>query len=578
MILSLKWFIIVSMTELPRWNMETIYPSADSEEFSSDIERVKETASLLQKKAEDPSVSIKELIDIRDRGASLLINVSAYAEALLSTDSDNSVFLRAVSRAEDAAVIFRMAEDSFTRASASRAEEFSHPELRMYGKYLEEIKCEAEHMMSPEEEALAAELARSGSSAWERLMASITSTAYEGGLTLTELRAKASDPDRAVRKDAYERELRLLDVHKAAIAGSLNGVKGTVLTLEKRRGWNDPLDRSLFMSSIDREILGSLLESIKDSLPSFRRYFRTKASLLGVEKMDFYDLFAPVGRSRSYTFQEAREIVLSSFSSFSGEMGDFARHAFDAGWIDAEPRKGKAGGAYDIFFPEAGESRIFCNFDGSYDSVAAIAHELGHAYHDSIVRDLPPSLSSYPMTTAETASIFSEMLVFDHVLSSAGDEEALSVMEAFVQSAAQTIVDIYSRYLFEKEVFRRRKEGEISADELSAIMLSAQEEAYGDGIGKKHGLMWAVKSHYYSAEFSFYNYPYAFGELFALALFSKRNEKGFPELYREVLRSTGMRSAEECARIAVCDIRERNFWDDGMNVIFSYSERLEKWL
>ena len=558
--------------------METIYPSADSEEFSSDIERVKETASLLQKKAEDPSVSIKELIDIRDRGASLLINVSAYAEALLSTDFDNPVFLRAVSRAEEAAVIFRMAEDSFTRAAASRAEEFSRPELMMYGKYLEEIKCEAEHMMSPEEEALAAELARSGSSAWERQMASITSTASEGGLTLTELRAKASDPDRTVRKDAYERELRLLDVHKAAIAGSLNGVKGTVITLEKRRGWNDPLDRSLFMSSIDREILGSLLESIKDSLPSFRRYFRTKASLLGVKKMDFYDLLAPVGRSRSYTFQEAREIVLSSFSSFSGEMGDFARHAFDAGWIDAEPRKGKAGGAYDIFFPEAGESRIFCNFDGSYDSVAAIAHELGHAYHDSIVMDLPPSLSSYPMTTAETASIFSEMLVFDHVLSSAGDEEALSVTEAFVQSAAQTIVDIYSRYLFEREVFRRRKEGEISADELSAIMLSAQEEAYGDGIGEKHRLMWAVKSHYYSAEFSFYNYPYAFGELFALALFSKRKEKGFPELYKEVLRNTGMRSAEECARIAGCDIRERNFWDEGMNVIFSYSERLEKWL
>ena len=182
------------------------------------------------------------------------------------------------------------------------------------------------------------------------------------------------------------------------------------------------------------------------------------------------------------------------------------------------------------------------------------------------------------VTTAETASIFGEMLVFDHVLSRSGREESLPVMESFVQSAAQVIVDIYSRFLFEREVFSRRRSAEIGADELSSIMLEAQEKAYGDAIGIKHQYMWAVKSHYYSADFSYYNYPYAFGELFALALYSRKDEPGFPDLYKRVLRSTGMLDAASCAAIAGADISQPSFWESGLSVIFSYAERLKSWL
>ena len=567
------------MSTLPRWNMESIYPSVDSPGYARDLERICTISSELGRMAGDEAVPLKALIDLHDEGEALLVTVTAYAEALLSVSASDPGYLRAVSRAEEAAVAFAAASDAYTRAVAARNDEYALPELRMYRKVLEDISVEAGHLMSPAEESLASELSRSGSSAWERLMASVTSAAEAEGRTLTELRLDASDPDRRVREQSFRAEQRLLKEHGNAIAAALNGVKGTVLTLERRRGWNDPLDRSLFESAIDSQMLAGLLDAIRDSLPSFREYFRTKASLLGLEQLDFFDLFAPVGkRTRAYSFEEAEDIVLSSFSAFSPEMGAFAAHAFDSGWIDAEPRKGKAGGAYDIFFPKTGESRIFCNFDGSYDSVATIAHEMGHAYHDSIVRDLPPSLSTYPMTLAETASIFSEMLVFDSVLASSSDEEALPVIESFVQSAAQTIVDIYSRYLFEKEVFRRRRDGEIAPDELCAIMLSAQDEAYGDGIREKHGYMWAVKSHYYSASFSYYNYPYAFGQLFALALYSKRMEPGFPDLYRKVLRNTGMMDAASCAAIAGCSIRDREFWESGLSVVLSYAERLKSWL
>ena len=557
--------------------MTRIYPSPDSKEFISDIEKVKEIGQQLEALCGAGS-PLSELIALKDRGDAIIINLTAYADAMLTTDSENEVYLKAVAAAEEASVGYQRSEDVFLRTLSSRKDEFSSPDLLPYKKYLDDIVIESSHLMSPEEEALAAELSRSGSSAWERLMSTVTSTISSDGKTLTELRLLASDADRNVRVDAYEKEIELLSNHKNAIAACLNGVKGTVLTLERRRGWKDPLDRSLFSSCIDREILDCLISAMEESLPVFQSYFRMKARLLGLEKMDFCDLFAPVGKSdKTYSFDEARKIVVSSYSAFSPEMGAFAENAFSSGWIDAEPRKGRTGGAYDTFFPLVGESRVFCNFDGSYDSVSTLAHELGHAYHDSIVKDLPPSLSTYPMTLAETASIFGEMLVFDYVLSSSDEESKLPVIESFIQSAAQVIVDIYSRFLFERSVFDERRKGEISADRLSVLMLKAQEKAYGDGIGIKHEYMWAVKSHYYSADFSYYNYPYAFGELFALSLYSMRNEPEFPSLYKKVLRSTGMMDAASCAAIAGADIRSEEFWKKGFSVIAEYVEMLGRW-
>ena len=559
--------------------MTRIYPSPESEEFHRDIEKLGEIGKRLIELSLSEGFHLKDLIALKDEGDSIVINLAAYAESILSTDSDNPVYLKAMGEAEEATVAYQKAENAFIRAVAERKDEFDDPSLSDYRKYLSDIIAESQHLMSAEEEALAAELSRFGSSAWERLMMNITSSISREGKTLTELRLLASSPDRKIREKAYEDEVALLEEHKTAIAASLNGIKGTVLLLEKRRGWKDSLDRSLFESAIDHQILDSLLTAIVDSLPIFREYFDIKAKLLGLDKLDFFDLFAPVGKSvKEYTYEEAKEIVVASYSSFSQEMGAFAENAFDNAWIDAEPRKGKAGGAYDVFFPVARESRVFCNFDGSYDSVSTLAHELGHAYHDSVVKDLPPSLSSYPMTLAETASIFGEMLVFDNVLSSSSAEDSLPVIEAFVQSAAQVIVDIYSRFLFEKAVFEERKSGEISADRLSALMLEAQEESYGDALRIKHKYMWAVKSHYYSADFSYYNYPYAFGELFALSLYSKRNEKDFPLTYKNVLRSTGMKDAKDVAAIAGEDITDPGFWKKGIDVISGYIERLKEWI
>lgn len=567
------------MEKLPKWNMDSIYKGPESEEFLSDIEKSKKLSAALIESAKRKD-SILSLIESADYLKALATTYSAYASALLTTDTQSPVFIKAVSLAEDGESIVSDALSKLVYYLKDRKDEFDDVNLEPYKLFLHEVDVESSHQMSLAEESLANDMMRVSASSWERLQASVTSSISDGDKTLIELRALATNSDRSVREDAFNREIKILKEHEVALAAALNGVKGTCLLLEKRRRWENPIDRSLFSSRITHKTLDALISALEKSLPMFRSYFNTKAKLLGIDKMAFYDLFAPVGSSdRLYSFDEAKRIVIDSYSSFSKEMGDFVKSAFEKEWIDAEPHKGKVGGAYDTAFPLRGESRVLCNFDYSFDSVSTLAHELGHAYHDSVVKDLPLSRAEYPMTLAETASIFGEQIVFQEVLKTSSRNDALPIIESFVSSAAQVCVDILSRYYFEKSAFDKRQSGEVSASEYSFMMLDAEERTYGDALSIKHQYMWAVKSHYYSAEFSFYNYPYAFGQLFALALFSKKDSvPDFPKLYREILSVTGSENAVDVAKTAGFDIESEEFWLDGISVIEHYAERLKEWL
>ena len=241
----------------------------------------------------------------------------------------------------------------------------------------------------------------------------------------------------------------------------------------------------------------------------------------------------------------------------------FCWDAFAKNWIDAEPVPGKVGGAFCVSFPLAGESRILCNFTGTMNDVSTIAHELGHAYHHEVLKNDEAALRQYPMTLAETASIFSENIVSSGLDASAGEEERLQVTELFLQDCSQVIVDILSRFYFERSVFERRSESELSAEEFCSLMLDAQKAAYGDAVEQSelHPYMWAVKSHYYNADLSYYNYPYAFGLLFGLGLFSLYRKEGsaFSKKYNTVLKASGCANAVDVAGKAGFDIEEGRF-------------------
>ena len=566
--------------KLPKWDLESIYPSVTSPLFEDDINAIYQKAEELKSKSADKNSSILSILSLYDEMADIVENVGSYVYTSFSVNTTDRDVLAAMGKAEKAQTVASDASTVMVHYLSQRTDEFSSPELEPYALFLKEVKTEAEHMMSLEEEALANEMLQVSASAWSRLQESVTASIHDGDKTLTQLRGLAMDSDRSVRKDAYEREVKILADNKTAIAAALNGVKGTALLLEKRRGWKDPLDRSCNTARISRKALSALIEALEESLPVFRDYLKTKAKLLGLERLEWYDMFAPVGdSSMSFTFEEAKALIVDAYSSFSPEVGAFIKNALDSHWVDPEAHEGKIGGAYDIFFPKKKESRVMMNWEGTYDSVSTLAHELGHAYHDSVVKEYPASQRSYPMTLAETASIFGETVIFQEVLKKADKDQQLSLIEAYVQGACQVCVDILSRFYFERSAFEARKDGEVTADDFSAMMLKAQEDTYGDGLGVKHQYMWAVKGHYYNEGFSFYNYPYAFGQLFALGLFaSKDSVPDFPKHYKEVLSMTGRFEAKEVAAAAGCDIEDKEFWKKGISVIAGYIEKMKEWL
>ncbi|MDR2052565.1 MAG: M3 family oligoendopeptidase [Treponema sp.] len=607
-----------SDTVLPRWSLLSVYPSFDSAEYRRDLESLGEkTARLLSlldtplpDKADEAAAALLALIGAADDAGRYYENLHAYTDAVYTTDTRDPGPLREIGILETAALPLLKAGVLFNSRLLEKQGLVlecleSGGRLKPYRYFITTSLESARFMMKGELEDLANDLARSGGDAWERLHGAVSSTASAlwddvtgGRKTVIALRNLACDPDRAVREKAYRAELEAWKSVEIPLAAALNGVKGTAITLDTRRGWRrtgdggaaasaglGALRKSAFQSRLGEKTLAALIGVLENSLPVFRRYLRAKAKILGLETCAFYDLFAPLGgNGRKWSWKEAAAFICERFDAFDRRMGDFARRAFSENWIDAEGREGKVGGAYCTGFPLAGESRILCNFAHSFDSVTTVAHELGHGYHHDIIRDLPPSRRSYPMTLAETASIFAETVVFEGALSSpeirANPAEKLSLIEGNLKDSCQVIVDILSRYYFEKELFDRRDEAELSPAELCGMMRRAQIKTYGDALDpeKLHPYMWAVKSHYYSPHLAFYNYPYAFGLLFSLGLYSRYQKEGsgFAGSYREILRLTGQASAEDAARQAGFDIEGPDFWQNGIGVIEALAEEFER--
>ncbi|MEI6875772.1 MAG: M3 family oligoendopeptidase, partial [Spirochaetota bacterium] len=466
--------------------------------------------------------------------------------------------------------------------------------------HLEEELAWQAKQMSPELEDLAADLLRSGGDAWGRLQESVSSNTSmiwdeKSGerKTIVQLRNLAFDADRQVREKAYRLELEAWKGVEIPMAAALNGVKGFTISIEGRRGWQSPIEKTIEQSRITRKTLDALISAMEDSLPTWRRYIRAKARLVGAERCAFYDLFAPVrwgdapvrwgeevgGGEKKWRFDEASDYIAGKFAGFDPAMGAFAARAFRENWIDAEPREGKVGGAYCTHMPSAKVARVLCNFDGSFSALTTVAHELGHAWHYECIKDKPIVLTDYPMTLAETASIFAETVIFESAIGSAGAEEKLGLVEGHLQDGCQVIVDILSRFHFEKAVFERRRRAELSPQEFSELMIDAQKRTYGDALdpGRLHKYMWAVKGHYYSPGLAYYNFPYAFGLLFALGLYDRYRMEGpgFAKSYRELLTETGSASAVEVTRRAGFDIETPAFWQRGLSVFEAQTVEFE---
>ncbi len=452
-----------------------------------------------------------------------------------------------------------------------------YPHLKGYKYLFSEMVKEARYLLSDDAEEVIARMNISAASAWGSMQSYLTSTLeveYRGGtVTLSEIRNKAYDEDAAIRKDAFVAEVQALEKIKDAVSYSLNNIKTQVNTICELRGHESPLSMTLMDSKMKKETLDALLSAIRESLPSFHRYLRHKAKLLGHENgLPWYELFAPLGESnRKFTVEESKDYLVEHFKGFNEELAGMVAAAYDNEWIDFYPRKGKRGGAFCMNMPFVKESRVLTNFDGSLSDVVTLAHELGHAYHGLNIQEHQPLNVEYSMPVAETASTFNEALIMEAVINEAKGREKIALIESQLQDITQIICDIYSRYLFESEVFLRCQTGFLFADELKDMMTRAQKEAYGDGLDHDylHPYMWVLKGHYYSEGRNFYNFPYAFGGLFARGLYEKYKLEGesFVPKYKALLKATTVMSVEDTAKQAGIDLEDPQFWRNSLKSV-----------
>ena len=585
----------------PRWDMTNVYPSLESNEFKAAFEDFKKQIADLEdyfvevvdkadatKPAKQLGAIIGETVDKLNTAYALTNTLAPYISCHVSVDSRDKTAARIYSEFQQAFVPFRKLGVRFTdwmgKLELVLDEVFKYNETaKAHAFNLRESAEQSKYLMSQLEEGLAAELTLSGGRAWDKLQGTITSQItvdfeLDGKVeklpmpALLNLRTHA---DEDVRRRAYEAENKAWDSVRETLAACLNGVKGEVITLNKRRRREDALHSALDAARIDRKSLEAMLEAMRDSFPMFRRYFQHKAKLIGKEKLAWWDLYAPVGSAgKKVTYEDAREFILKNFKNFSTELSTFAKRAYDNNWIDAEMRDGKGPGGYCTEIQEKKESRIFVNFDGSQDQISTIAHELGHAFHNECAYQFNKTVlqQDTPMTLAETASTFCETIVTEALLAQTADpQEELAILEGQLNGASQVIVDIYSRFLFEKDVFERREKAELSPDDFCEIMERAQKATYGDGLDERYlqKYMWTWKPHYYSVNLSFYNFPYAFGLLFGIGLYSIFKERGdaFVQEYKELLASTGEATAADLAARFGIDIRTRKFWADSLAII-----------
>ncbi len=585
----------------PRWDLSNVYTGLDAPALAADIEWVKTSTEALKQFYEEQLVSIKKdspsetinqaLSTVVDKMNALWMKaatINAFLHSFIATDSFDQHAMQMGSQF-DMVMVGIQKTGVLVEAWIGQFKDVLPDALKLgnsagaHAFPITEIAEQSQYLMSEKEEVLSSELSLSSSRAWSKLQGTVTSQktvvfeldGEEKTLPMPALINLHAHPDEEVRKRAYEAEMVAWESIKEPLAACMNGIKGWVNTLNAHRGRVDALHGPIDQARIDRETLKAMMDAMEESFPMFRRYFKAKAARFGQKALPWWNVFAPTGKSEKvYAFDEAADFIVENFNKFTPELGEYARNAFDQNWIDAEQRPGKRGGAFCMSVPAVKESRILCNFDGSLDQVMTIAHELGHGYHsfNMFQAGKTPLQRQTPMTMAETASIMCETIMFNAVMETIDDpQEELALLETALISDAQVIVDIYSRFLFEKEVFERRQKSDLSADELSEIMENAQAATYGDGVDEnfRHKFMWTWKPHYYSAGLSFYNFPYAFGSLFGVGLYAIFEQRGadFIPDYKKLLSSTGEAPAAELAARFGIDIRSKDFWKDSLAVV-----------
>lgn len=577
------------------WELDSLYPHPESDEFNAVLTAYRSDLEALAADSEQlPPVSAgsaEAWADFLDRWADLFArteDLHAFIGCHAAADAENRLFQKLegalTALGPQREQVLTNLELALRDADEQQLQELiaANERLQTLRFYLEDSARNAAFRLSKDQELLTAELAVDAIHAWGRLYDRVSG----------ELRIEVMEKGELVRKsvgqvhfDSPERNVRQNNFYAAdkawrgiadTCADALNHISGFRLTRYRRLGVQDHLDLPLRFNRMRRETLETMWRTISERKEMLLQYFSAKARLLGLDKLCWYDLLAPVGTSgagNELPYDDACRLVIRTFSEFSDELGGFARTALDQRWIEVENRPGKRQGGFCTGFPTKKQSRIFMTYTNSPDSMSTLAHELGHAYHSHVLRDQPYFLREYPMNLAETASTFAEAVLGERRLADAvSDGEKISILDNMLGDAMAFLMNIHARFIFEHNFHVERADGELSADRFSELMLSAQKEAYLDGLDPDgwYPGFWISKLHFYISGWPFYNFPYTFGYLLSQGVYSLAADGGpdFPEQYRRLLIATGcMQTEEAVASTFGFDLTQPAFWNKGLDII-----------
>lgn len=583
-----------------RWDLTSFFPSFGGPEYKKfladcrlDIEKLQGSVAALKTIRSDNVDGWADALASAERLGARLGHVHAYLDCLQAEDTTVEAVGQDIGAlsvlSSELTKIHVLIDAALKTVSDADFEKLAaHPRLDGARYALTRMRKRARFTMDAELETLATELSVDGFHAWGRLY-----TRLAGGLEfelpgrgMTPFSLKTSlleDADPELRKHTLvNSNAAWRKVENVAVA-CLNAIAGQRLLLQKRRGIEHFLDEALEDAGCSRKTLDTLMSVLEERRPVGQRYLKLKARLLGRDKMGFQDIYAPlpVKQERKLSWDEAKAQVLSSFRAFYPGMAEYAEHSFEHNWHDSEARAGRSPGGFCTGSAINNETRIFLTFLQQVGDVRTLAHELGHGYHEWVMRDLRPWQRSYPMTLAETASTFAEAVFNEDLLKSANPEEKAFLLDKKLSDACAYILNIPMRYFFEKRFYEERAEGEVTASRLKELVLEEERAWYGDALNADEldDMFWASKLHFYITELSFYNFPYSFGALFSAAVFEKARAEGpsFLPKYEELLRLTGSDTCEGVARRSLgVDLEQPDFWRTAMAGIERDLDEFEK--
>ncbi|UTV26559.1 M3 family oligoendopeptidase [Photobacterium atrarenae] len=577
----------------PSWDLSIAYQDLADPKITRDIEMIQSLINRLE--ALDPTrlEDLQQALRIDADISVTLSTLSTFANCLASVDASHEGAKKLAGQADRLYSQAEQALNPYLQAiihlDANVFETLLQGEgLDVFRFKLERRRLQRHRMLSVGEEQLLSAMNVDGRNAWGRLYDNLTGSlsvkmklvdGREETVGLSQAASLLYGPDALRREPAWHGISEVMTVHQESFAAILNGLSGGRLTEYEKRSHTEQvhfLDPSLHTSRIEKSTLDAMIGVARDNRAVGQKAGLAMAALFGTDKLKPWDELASMpaldgGESATYSFDRGITIIREAFAGVDQEMADFVDWMVENQRIDAAPQPHKRLGAYCTKFADTRSPLVFMTWGGSMSDVLTLAHELGHAFHNWVMRDMPLARTEYPMTLAETASIFAENIVRDALMAKAQTtQDQLQMLWEEAQSALQLLINIPVRYEFEKAFYEQRQQGELTPAQLRELMGETWREWYGEAMDETNAMFWASKLHFSIPEISFYNYPYLFGYLFSKGVYAQRAVKGeqFYADYKALLRDTGSMTAEAVVQKHLgMDIRQPAFWQQSVDMV-----------